>query len=381
MLVSHRSRIVNDMNQRQQPRQPVGARRNNETVAGQFANKPVPDINNEQLGFNTDTAAVKPCGWDRRVARVGKIRTVFTRTVETDETGSAVVSVTADCDGPELLLLTKKGDPSYWNFGVWAKDHETRRAWTADITSVMLREGLVDTVNGTGCDGVQTAMTAAARQTRPPDAWPKGWNPHCLTAAVAQIRGLRMLQSMAPPGRYWETKLGGYNLGWLDDRRGLLRDRFEEVCDVYNMLHQPPWDTTHLPKTPAGPQPVAGHATTVDGDDFVFVGEHGDLLWRVLTETTHDGMSPLKEWLCRCDSSLTRMNVVVAAVLYDETAEYQLTHGLFDAVPYRDECLRTHALKTFAEALSPFPDGKCRWSPEQQDKIRGFMDVIEALDP
>ena len=143
---------------------------------------------------------------------------------------------------------------------------------------------------------------------------------HVLTGAVAQLRGLRLIQSMTP-STGWDTMFGG---NWLTNQLPMFRGCFDETLRVYRVLAQPPWTDTE----PWGPQPVAGHATTSEGDD-VFVGEHADLLWRALTETDYYGLSPLKAG-GSVSTDAAAADLIAGAVLYDQTAATQLTHGLFD---------------------------------------------------
>ena len=122
--------------------------------------------------------------------------------------------------------------------------------------------------------------------------------------------GLRLMQSMSP------TALE--RLGWRTitlRHGGLFDERFEDAFHVYAML--PP-----APRRGAGwgPQPVAGHATTSTGRD-VFVGENSDLLWRALTETDYYGRSPLKAAMFWEMPTVLRQEMIVAAALYDNTAE------------------------------------------------------------
>ena len=194
----------------EQPRQPAGTQPTlkGRRPGGQYIPKKQPATKPENIYFNDDVHGIgAPLDWDKRDVRVRGSRTVFERIAETDEAGNESVTITATCDGPELLFLARKGDAAYWNGDTWSKDHETRRTWCADITLTMLREGAISTGYGAGVEGAQTAMTAAASQRRPR----RGWGPHVLTGTVAQIRGLRVLQSMAPP-KGWTTKLGGFNI-------------------------------------------------------------------------------------------------------------------------------------------------------------------------
>ena len=330
--------------------------------------KTVPDIDNTAVGFNDDAATdtpTNPPGWNELTVTVAGIQTTFTRSVETDSDGNSVVSVEADCDDPSMLLLARKGDADYWNGDTWAKDHPNRRLWCADITAAMLRQGLVAADPHWNGEGPQTAMFAAGHVH-----YTSTLGAHGLTAVIAQIRGVRLLQTMAPAGR-WKTTLGGYIVP-LEIHR-LMSDSFNDISRVYDGLPQPPWD-----HTPWGPQPVAGCAAGKFADEpRVFVGEHTDLIWRALTETDHGGMSPLKEGVLRYGSP----GLVTAAVLYDTKAQQQITSGLFDGVKQRDRAtIRTRALETFADELNP-RDKPCRWTAEQQTQIRGFIKTVETLEP
>ena len=269
------------------------------------------------------------------------------------------------------MLLATKGDAGYWSDDwsstsetQWFKSNKDCRLWCADITARMLEEGLVAT--NPDVEGIRAAMRSAGNplKRREPTV-------HTLTAAVAQIRGLRLVQSMAPANH--ALRFGGYQIP--DRVTGLLCDKFKEIACVYAWLPKPPWDET----TPAwGPQEVAGHAVDVYGED-IFVGENGDLLWRALTETDHYGRSPLTETLDHPDLP-TSPDLFVAAMLHDECAEYQLTTGLFAAAEdsKRARFCRTRLLSILKEALNP-PSGVCYWTPEQQTKLRGFIDIVEAL--
>ena len=108
---------------------------------------------------------------------------------------------------------------------------------------------------------------------------------------------------------------------------------------------------------PWGAQEVAGHATATeigwydpDSDGGVgqpmFVGEHGDLLWKAVTETTSSGLTPLKIGLWRHGSDASEQ-IAVAAALYDETAREQLTTELFVGVDNGEHrtAMRTNILK------------------------------------
>ena len=209
-----------------------------------------------------------------------------------------------------------------------------------------------------------------------------------LTAVVAQIRGLRLLQSLAPD-EDWSTTFGGYQIP-ADDTQ-MLRDCVINVADVYDRLtRRPPWGDG----VPWEAQEIAGHAKIRSGlfdagpgGQPMFVGENGDLLWRALTETDHYGQSPLKQALQLLHThppSYTTM--AAAAALYDETAEQQLTTGLFDGMKpsnletTRRVDARRQAAQVFRDELNP-EFSECRWTPQQQTRLRSFIDTIDALQP
>ena len=346
-------------------------------MGGRFTNKPAPTINDAAVGFVTGDAGPVG-GWTTHTVNFSGTQTTFTRTVE-----DGVATVTVDCDDPDMLLLARKGDEAYWS-SRWYDQLDDCRLWSADIVCRMFEEGLVATVNDDGV-GVLTAMLAAAGRPTP------GWttSPHVLTGTVAQLRGLALVQSMAPDTG-WDTKIGGYSIP--RHLGGLLRDRFNDVCDVYEVLEHPPWDDD----VEWGSRNVAGYATTSDGDD-VFVGVNSDLLWRALTETDDGGFSLLKARYANPDvagllpdmvekefSSATGMasaEMTVAAALHDETAVEQLTTGLFDGVhPNYRRNLQTNLLSVFDQQLRPYT-GESRWTIEQQTRIRGFVDLVGGLKP
>ena len=354
-----------------QPRMPAGTRDGDVPVAGRYAHKTVPGINNEPLGFNnTPPVTGPPNDWDQRVVKVWGAQTTFTRTVGTNTDGAEVVTFTTDCDPPDVLLLARKGDGRYWVDG-W-KNNKDRRIWAADIAVNMLNEGFVATSGKNGVDGLLTAMRAAAGVAHNS----AGRGPHVLTGVVAQIRGLRLMQSMAPADG-WGTTLGGFVVP--SQVHSLLDRRFVGVSLTYHALFQPPWDD---PDVPWGPQTVAGHATNRHGAT-VFVGEHNDLLWRALTETTVEGISPLKARLFgNMELSDHDNDLVIAAALYDPTAEKQLTTGLVDGVvDERDRYeLRLRVRTIFDQTLKP--DALfSRWTGQQQHRLRSFVDVIDGLEP
>ena len=102
-------------------------------------------------------------------------------------------------------------------------------------------------------------------------------------------------------------------------------------------------------------------------------------MWRALTETNTAGLSPLKEAFGRFGSPLMS-DMVTAAALYDETAEQQLTTGLYDGVePANRDLLKKNLLDVFNQQLNldPFTT---RWTIEQQDRISRFINIITGLE-
>ena len=225
------------------------------SAGGQFASKTVPATADNKVGFNDPAAIGPPCGWDERVVKVSGIETTFNRSVE-----DGVVTVTVDCDDPAVLLLARKGDAEYWSV-IWHKNNRDRRLWASDITRQMLEEGLVATDDS---DGVHTAATAAS-STGSRRATMRG--AHALTAVVAQIRGLRLIESTAP-ATGWATKLGGYTIPGAERR--LLDSCFSTARYVYRGLPLPSWCTEAVRTAQRD-----GYVTNGDGAD-VFVGENGD---------------------------------------------------------------------------------------------------------
>ena len=110
----------------------------------------------------------------------------------------------------------------------------------------------------------------------------------------------------------------------------------------------------------------------------MFVGEQGDLLWRALTEPARGGLSPLKQGLINDNVVYTAKDMVAAGALYDETVAAHLTTDLTTGVEGAFvDSLRTNVHAAFTEALNP-GIGECRWTEEQQDKLRGFIEVLET---
>ena len=234
-------------------------------------------------GNEPDGAVVgPPNGWHQLAVNLWRKQIVFERKVNED----GAVTVTCDCDDPSMMMLARKNDAAYWSNNVWSKHLKDRRLWSADIACRMLTEGLVATGRGVYDRGIQEAMEAASS---PRNRRKHKNNVHTLTNAVAQIRGLRFVQSMMPAKHCYGTTLGGYNVPF--NAAGLLNGWFNYVRGVYSRLPRPPWDDG----VAWGPQETAGHATDVYTGEDVFVGEHSDLMWRALTETD-------RHWLVAVES-------------------------------------------------------------------------------
>ena len=93
-------------------------------------------------------------------------------------------------------------------------------------------------------------------------------------------------------------------------------------------------------------------------------------------------MSALKAGFSVASASLVDREMGVAAALYDETAAEQLTTGLFDGVdPTLRQRLQTQARVAFESELCRAVAPQRRWTKDQQDKLRGFIDIVEALQP
>ena len=369
------------MNRR--PRHKAGTRAAGVGTGGRFTSKAVPTIDNTTVVDHPAAASVND--WTTRTINLWDTSTTFTRTVTTNPAGDDVVSVTTDCDPPDLVLLATKGDREYWSDhwvsgrrALWSRKDQHRRLWCAEITRRMLEEGLVATGLGTNTHGIREAMLAAgSNQRRRPTA------PHVLTAVVAQLRGLRLIESMAPD--YWHTRLDGYEIPM--DTTSLLTQRFKDIYNLYEQLPQPPWDDP--PTVPWGPQDVAGHTVTTrrgsgwSGESLnigqpVFVGEHSDLIWRALTETTRAGLSPLKHAVATVHPPALH-ELIVAAALYDKTAETQITTDLFNTVkPFHRVEHQTRTLDIFNETLN---NPASRWTTPQRTRIEEFIETVEALQP
>ena len=335
--------------------------------------KTVPDIDTDGIGFDTGETTGSRHDWEQVTARSGRKQVKFNRSIDVD----GVVTITTDCEPPDMMLLNRKGDIGYWSGDIWRK-HPDRRFWCADIAVNMLREGLVATGyddSGEGLRAVMSSATSRSERYRSPGR-------HTLTSIVAKLRALRLLQSMTNGSKQWRTALGGRRIP--GDVVQLTYSCFDAALAVYKILPQPPWDDD----VPWGAQAVAGHATSKQGDD-VFVGEHNDLLWRALTETQHGGRlhgrSPLKQAVYTSSRSVDRNDLIVAAALYDTTAAQQITTELFIGVQDWDSLVhrrkaQKNARDIFNNALNP-ADGECRWTPTQQHRIRGFVDMIDCLEP
>ena len=185
-----------------QPRHRTGTRRAGVSVGGRFAAKQPPTIQHD-VEFNTEPAVGPPNDWTSHTINLRDLSTTFTRTVNDD--GS--VSVTTDCEPADMMLLARKGDADYWTGATWSNDNESRRIWAADITARMLEEGLVATgYTNTGvASGIRATMFAAS--SSPAEKLFGGEpGPDSLTVVVAHIRGLRLIQSMAPADG-WATSV------------------------------------------------------------------------------------------------------------------------------------------------------------------------------
>ena len=334
-----------------QPRQPAGSRHSGRSTAGQFATKTVPTAINNPAEFRLDACTA------RTVSFLGT-STTFTRRVNDDST----VTVTTDCDPPEMLLLARKADTEYWSGDNWTEDHQAQQLWCSAIAAQMIEEGLVCVANS---DGIAAAMAAASSPLpRKPSGsmFAKADNPHTFTEIVAQIRGLRLICSTASSDAF-NTVLGGHSIPVGSWR--MLTKCFEDTFDAWKLLNPPPLNTNE----------------NTQGDDHLFVGEHSDLVWRALTETNHTGLSPLKTTLRERFGieEDTRKTFVAEAALYDEQAEQQLTTGLFDGFDekYRFR-LRNNALDVFNHVLND-PPGQQHLSVDQTKRIRSFVETIETL--
>ena len=92
-------------------------------------------------------------------------------------------------------------------------------------------------------------------------------------------------------------------------------------------------------------------------------------------------LSPLKITLMEPEGIGQHERELIAAALYDDTASQQLTTGLFVGVGNDSQrLLKGTALEVLNHALNP-PGEECRWTDEQQDKLRGFIKLVEALKP
>ena len=342
-----------------QPRQRAGERRRGVATGGQFTGREVPGVDSDL--DDLDSVGVEG-EWPRSVVVHGYGEHVVFNTEPVGDDADALV-VTTNCEPPDMLLLARKGDAEYWSNGRWWDHPAEVRLWSAEIIRQMLQDGLVSTID------TAAAARDAIHAASSPEYEPWRFTPHVLTGAVAQIRGLRLIQSMAPQSSSWETTFGGHRVE--NSQHGqdvLLRNRYRGLHDVYAALPQPPWVN--------GP---AGYVTNGHGLD-VFVGVNGDLLWRALTETDHHGTSVLKAAMGFRRDVTTEDEMICAAALYDETAQYQLTTGLLDGVDtYRHETTRLRALNVFRYGLNP-EDGDSRWTAEQQNRIRGFIETVEGLE-
>ena len=168
------------------------------------------------------------------------------------------------------------------------------------------------------------------------------------------------------------------------DGAALLLERcFTDAFRVYNMLPRPPWTDGVSWRA----EQTAGYATDCAGGN-VFIGADGDLLWRSWTETDHNGLSPLRAALAtRFGVSRTNRKELAAAALHEPIFQRQLTTGLFEGfdttatgVINRNSLIKCNAMDVFYYALNS-PAGERRFIPEEQSRLREFIDTIELLQP
>ena len=347
-----------------QPRRPAGSRAGGKPTGGRFAVKTRPDIT-DSVGFATTIVDPdEPYDWHKIcVFNSSGAQTVFTRTVADDGT----VTVETDTDDPTLLLLARKGDADYWSGETWWTDSGTCRVWAADITARMIEEGLVATGYDDDDMALREVMDAASSGAPSADPTAPRWAVNrrwVITVIIAQIRGLKLLQSMRP-NRALSTRFGGYRIPV--DVPLLLYARFDDLISLYRTLPDPPWNNAVF-------NAEDGYATDSHGDK-VFVGEQGDLVWRALTEQDNDGQSPLRYSVAHGRVLDTQRDIVAAAMLHDKQAEHQLTTGLFDnwhESATKREDLQREVLDCLNSALDDLVFSP-RWSPEQHNKLRGFV--------
>ena len=198
-----------------QPRRPAGTRTADVSEGGRWASKPSAGLQRRRRRFSA-LRWVRSVTWATRTVEYWGMQTTFTRNVETTNGGGKVVTINSDCDDPTVLLLARKGDPQYWNGDTWANRHEDCLVWCVDIACRMLNEGLIATGYDSNDEAIAAAMSAASNPNRTqPYRFVVDEDrlaaTHTLTETVAQIRGLRLLQSMAPTER-WSTRLGAYDI-------------------------------------------------------------------------------------------------------------------------------------------------------------------------
>ena len=342
-----------------QTRRPAGS-----TSGGQFTGVEKPAVDDQALRFNGTDA-----DWDRLETSFLGLQTVFTRHVAV----GGAVTVSTDGDDPSVWMLAHKNDASYWSDGNWSRHKKDRQQWSAPIVAQMLSEGLVAVVDKNEESGVYTAMHAASSPKS--GDWRHG--PHILTGKIAQSRGLRLIHSLAPRTTQAIGKLGDYDA--RHDRVGDRLGVFKTVFSLYQRFDRPPW-----PDGPPWTKPDEHGYVTFPGGASLFVGANGDLLWRVLTEPDQRGLSWLSDGL-RWTLPMAH-ELVTAAALYDSETERQLTTGLFDnTTPTtwdadQTETQRRLMLRFFNSQLGDNTKASC-WTSEQQTKIRGFIETVEALEP
>ena len=214
-------------------------------------------------------------GLVRFVTGVEASRTIFTRDINDD----GVITVTTDTDDPALWKLARKGDTDYWTHQYW-NDDEGRRMWTADIVARMLEEGLIAVDEygpGIGMDAAITAMPSHEEDSAK-------YGSHAVTATIARIRGLRLIQELVPNTFDDAAMYGLFNRNNPDTDAARGELLVKTRGHVYSQFDRPPWRNG----PPWTETDEHGYATGDTGNK-VFVGEKGDLLWRALTEQDRHG--------------------------------------------------------------------------------------------
>ena len=123
---------------------------------------PFPTLRATDIGFGTCGVGA-PCDWASRTVELWGIQTTFTREVNADGT----VTVTADCDPPDMMLLARKGDRDYWKRDKWTRSPQRRPdVDRGDLHDGCLQEGFVATGYDDNNAGIQTAIWVASSPLR-----------------------------------------------------------------------------------------------------------------------------------------------------------------------------------------------------------------------